>query len=253
VGYLRSTLRRLVRHAGYDIVPIHNAPRNTFLGIGGLNVQTVIDVGANRGQFAKNARKLFPNAIIHCFEPLPMAAEALEHWAASQAGKIRVHRMAVGAEKGRAVMWHHIDHDPSSSLLPTTSITDSIFPQTRRRREIEVAITTLDSHFGAYLAMGLGRLLVKVDVQGFEDRVIAGGQKIFRIVDIAILEISVRSLYEGQPGFSEILFALKELGLFYIGNLEQIHDAKGQPIYFDAVFARAFPFSSDDQKVTISV
>jgi len=170
-----------------------------------------------------------------------MAAEALEHWAASQAN-IRVHRMAVGAEMGRAVMWHHIDHDPSSSLLPTTSINDSIFPQTRRRCEIEVAITTLDSHFGPYLATGMGRLLVKIDVQGFEDRVIAGGgSKIFRIADIAILEICVRPLYEGQPGFSEILNALNELGLFYIGNLEQVHDAKGQPIYFDAVFARAFP------------
>jgi FkbM family methyltransferase len=248
MSYLRSTLRRVIRHCGYDIVPVHNAPRHTFLGIGGLDVETVIDVGANHGQFAKKARELFPNAIIHCFEPLPVAADALENWAASQTGEIRVHRMAVGAEPGRAMMWHHIDHDPSSSLLPTTSTNDLIFPQTRRRREIEVAITTLDSHFGGELATGLGRLLVKVDVQGFEDRVIAGGRNIFGTAGVAILEICVRPLYGGQPGFSEILRTFKELGLFYIGNLEQIHDAKGQPIYFDAVFARAFPFSSDDQK-----
>jgi hypothetical protein len=63
------------------------------------------------------------------------------------------------------------------------------------------------------------------------------------LADIIILEISVRRLYEGQAEFAEIVAELNELGLFYIGNLDQQHDAFGQPIYLDAVFARQFPFS----------
>jgi FkbM family methyltransferase len=233
-------VRNLFFQAGYDILPVHNSPRKSFLGISSMNLDTVLDVGANRGQFARSAREHFSNATIHCFEPLPAAADALEAWATTQNGKVVVHRMAVGATEGSARMWHHLDHDPSSSLLPTTSDNDQMFPQTVRRREIEVPVTTLDKSFAA---ASFGRLLVKVDVQGFEDHVIEGGKKTFAAADVAILEISVRPLYEGQPKFAVILRKLEEAGLFYIGNLEQIHDPKGQPVYFDAVFARNFPFS----------
>lgn len=243
MAFVRNMVRRLIRRMGYQLVPNQNAPSLTFLGIGSRAVDTVIDVGANRGQFARQARKFFPNAVIHCFEPLPEAAEALKKWAASEAGQVDVHQMAVGAESGKVMMWEHIDHDPSSSLLQTTDTTEELFPQTRRRRQVQVSICTLDAIFGDDLTTRFGRLVVKVDVQGFEDRVVAGGQRIFSIADVAILEIAVRQLYEGQPTFAKIVNELGKLGLSYIGNLDQHHDAMGQPIYFDAVFARRYPFS----------
>src|SRR5256885_959561 len=35
-------------------------------------IRTVVDIGANVGQFAEAARRAFPQAILHCFEPLPL-------------------------------------------------------------------------------------------------------------------------------------------------------------------------------------
>lgn len=239
-----ATLRRLLRHTGYHLVPNHNAPQLTFLGIGHQHINTVIDVGANRGQFARQVRELFPNAIIHCFEPLPAAAEALETWAASQSNKVQVHKVALAEKPGRAMMWQHIDHDPSSSLLPATETLNQLFPQTRRSREVEVPVERLDDVLGNDPTVENGGILIKVDVQGLEDRVIAGGQKIFALADVAILEISVRELYEGQPKFAQIVNSLQQFRLDYIGNLDQQHDRLGQPLFFDAVFSREFPFST---------
>jgi hypothetical protein len=142
-------------------------------------------------------------------------------------------------------MWQHVNHDASSSLLEATYTNDCLFPQTRRRRQVAVPVETLDMVFGNELADGFNGLLVKVDVQGFEDRVIAGGREVFGVADLAIMEIGVRELYYGQPSFAQIVSALSELGLFYIGNLGQWHDAIGQPIFLDAVFARRFPFSTE--------
>jgi FkbM family methyltransferase len=242
---VRRAARDLILRTGYHFVASHNVPQLTFLGIGHHAVNTIIDVGANRGQFARRAREWFPNAVIHCFEPLPAAAEELYQWADRQKTKVNVHKIAIGAESGKAMMWHHIDHDFSSSFLRATVNTDDLFPQTRRRDQVEVTVSTLDEIFINELATGFDGLLVKLDVQGFEQQVIAGGRKIFGVSDIVILEISVRQLYYGQPEFAQIVAELSELGLFYVGNLDQQHDALGQPIYLDATFARRFPFAGE--------
>ena len=40
-------------------------------------VRTILDVGANTGQFLRTARALFPNAFVFAFEPNPSAAQVL--------------------------------------------------------------------------------------------------------------------------------------------------------------------------------
>jgi FkbM family methyltransferase len=42
----------------------------------GIHPQTIIDVGANVGQFTIAAAKLFPKLQIHSFEPLPACTSA---------------------------------------------------------------------------------------------------------------------------------------------------------------------------------
>jgi FkbM family methyltransferase len=92
--------------------------------------------------------------------------------------RVHMHKIAIGSESGKELMWHHVNHGFSSSLLCSTDTNDRLFPQTRLRRQVEVPVGTLDEIFITELDTGLGRLLVKLDVQGFEKRVIAGGRKI---------------------------------------------------------------------------
>ena len=73
---------------------------------------------------------------------------------------------------------------------------------------------------------------------GYEDRVIAGGKRLFELAAACILEVSLDSLYEGQAEFMELLTMLDGLGFRYGGNLEQSYDQDGHCIYLDAVFRR---------------
>ena len=79
-------------------------------------------------------------------------------------------------------------------------------------------------------------ILIKIDVQGYEDRVIKGGAKTFTQATACILEVSIEHLYENQPSFGDLLIMLGDLGFDYAGNLFQSYTADGDVIQFDAVF-----------------
>src|SRR3954453_6786862 len=94
-----------------------------------LDFATVVDIGANRGQFSLVARRCFPSARIIAFEPLPEPARRFR--AALAADRlITLHQVAIGATKGVATM-HVSAEDDSSSLLPITDLQQSLFAGTR--------------------------------------------------------------------------------------------------------------------------
>ena len=84
-----------------------------------------------------------------------------------------------------------------------------------------------------------GEILIKVDVQGFEDKVIAGGVETFKKAKVVLIENSFVELYESQPLFDDIYMKLKELGFEYRGALQQkIAKNTGQIISEDSMFIR---------------
>jgi FkbM family methyltransferase len=54
--------------------------------------------------------------------------------------------------------------------------------------------------------------LVKIDVQGFEAKVIAGGTSTLRDAQRIIVETSLKPIYQGQPLLPEVLFTLTQCG-----------------------------------------
>ena len=82
------------------------------------------------------------------------------------------------------------------------------------------------------------QILVKLDVQGFEDRVIAGGETIFKMAAACIVEVCLDDLYEGQANFKQLLEMLDRLGFQYAGNLDKTYGKDGHCIFLDAIFLR---------------
>ena len=61
-------------------------------------------------------------------------------------------------------------------------------------------------------------ILIKIDVQGYEDKVLAGADRVLSRSKAAIIEVSFRELYEGQPLFDSIHATLKQKGFTYMGK-----------------------------------
>lgn len=230
-------VKRCINPTGLDIIRLHNNPQVTLLGLRHLNIATVIDIGANVGQFAKKAELIYPHATFFCFEPVPPSFEKLNAWASKEAKvKVNTFNVALGDQEGTIDMCFHDEFSPSSSILDTTQTAESLYPVMKSQKRISVTLTTLDRALG--LADLKHDVLVKMDVQGFEDRVIRGAGNVLKQTKAVIVEISLDTLYESQATFKDIFNLLDAQGFRYAGNLDQKYASDGHVIFLDAVFLR---------------
>ncbi len=65
--------------------------------------KTIIDIGANKGQFSLAARYWLPDAKIIAFEPLPRAAEIYRR-VFQEDQKVTIHQVAIGPEAGKSII-----------------------------------------------------------------------------------------------------------------------------------------------------
>ncbi len=233
-----KTVKTLLHRVGLDIVRVNNSPQVTLLGLRELPFKTIIDVGANTGQFGRKISAFFPSAMLYCFEPLPVPYDALSAWAKTQEGRVTTYNLAIGEKDAEVEMFFHKDHSPSSSLLATTTLNEQYYPFTKGQRRVSVKQMMLDTAVKEVHAELLSEILIKLDVQGYEDRVIAGGTEIFKRASACIVEVCLDTLYDGQAGFKDLVMMFDDLGYQYAGNLEQTYGKDGHCVFLDAVFLR---------------
>jgi FkbM family methyltransferase len=229
-----AAVKKAVQRLGFDIVRYRGSGPTALCGLGNLDCRTIIDVGANQGQFAKEARRLFPKARIHCFEPVPSALEVLVPWA-EQDGGVEVHRVALGPEAGTTQFHIFEEYTPASSVL---SSAHTPVATTQAAQTIDVPVETLDQVFQPIEALCEGPVLLKLDVQGYEGHVLRGGLNVLNAVDACVLEVCNAPLYEGQSTFAEIHALTQAAGLRFVGTSYQGFEPDGRVSYFDAVFRR---------------
>lgn len=200
-----------------------------------MGITTVLDIGANTGQFSTSIRKVLPKARIYAFEPVEECYLKLSQRMRAD-DFFECFPYALGAEDGRTAL-NKNEFTPSSSILPMTEGHVAEFPFTAEASTTEVEVRSLDS-----VAPTLdlrGPLLVKMDVQGFEGRVVEGGRETLSRAEVVIVEVLLTEFYEGQTTFHELYGELSELGLSFSGVMEQAHSSSNdRPLYCDTIFVR---------------
>jgi FkbM family methyltransferase len=201
-----------------------------------LGIETVIDIGANVGQFSLVIHEICPAARIYAFEPLPECYEILCR-RMSGVQRFRAFNCALGRAKGRVEFFRN-EFSQASSALPMRPLHMEGFPYTKETERITVDMIRLDD-VGEELTIE-GPMLCKIDVQGYEEGVIRGGEGMIRKAKVVIVEVSYRPLYEGQPLFHEVYSLMVSLGFDYHGNLDEFRSPMDASVLqTDAVFIKA--------------
>lgn len=236
---MRPVAERAAGMVGMRIVPAGQCPDAAWLGLSKLPIRTVLDIGACNGGFAQSIlAPRFPNAVIHSFEPSPDAFPHLKAKADASGGRHMAHNFGLGETAETLTLHSAVDALPASSLLPSTAECTSAFPQVANTRDFTVEIKVLDEIAATLQPAITGGLLVKIDVQGFEDRVIRGGRKTIAQALAVIVEVQNAFLYDGQPTFRDIFMELDALGFAFSGVLDQYTGPEGQVLYYDAIFTK---------------
>jgi FkbM family methyltransferase len=196
---------------------------------------TVIDVGANVGQFSVAASNEFCHADIYPIEPDPQTATKLSQ-NLPPITAANIIKKAVGERDGTIVFNVNVDSQVSS-ILPLGDDRQRAFPKSVVMQQISVPLATLDSIFSSIpLAEPI---LLKIDVQGYEDKVIAGASNILNSVSWIVMEVSFARLYEGELDFMSIISIMSKHGFRFVRplNFHQVRKSL-DIIEMDALFER---------------
>lgn len=230
-------IRQIIRRCGYDLVRYDERfllwwrteiIRRDAIGL-------LIDVGANRGQTGQHFRASGFSGRIVSFEPSSRAFESLEVLARSDPNW-HAERVALGAREGDVTL-HISGNSASSSVLPMLDRHSAVAPEAEYVETELVPMRQLDS-FRQALALTAPSWL-KLDTQGYEDRVLAGARETLDTVRAIECELGLASLYEGQPDISAIIGTLSAHDFVPVALSPAFVDpATGELLQLDGIFVR---------------
>lgn len=186
----------------------------------------IFDVGAHHGESVVYLKTLFPNASIHSFEPDPDSFDVLS---ASAIEGVSYFNLALSDADGMASFYRNkISHTNSLFKVNLNSrdsigIANAVAENDTQyfegfNEEVKVAATRLDSFSKQH---SIGQIdLLKIDVQGAECRVLAGGSVTLRNTKVIVLEINFFDYYEHQTSFLDIENILSPLGFRFFSISE---------------------------------
>jgi len=239
---VKTFAKSLLGRLGYELrrKPVDNhtdASAEMARLLAGVERPVVFDVGAKVGNTVLRYRKLLPNATIHAFETCEATFQTLTERTA-QLPNVTLHRCGLGATTG--TMKFNVNRSPStSSILDASEEVTSISGARKFERveQVEVPIQSLDD---ALRDTGVDRVdLLKLDVQGAEPQVIAGGARSLseRRVRMIFAEMIVSPFYKGQLPLHEVLALLDRHGYVVYGFYD-LSAFAGPLRQFDALFVR---------------
>jgi FkbM family methyltransferase len=244
---LLKWFQRTLRQAGVDVTrydPLRAVESRRQRLLETLGIDTVLDVGANVGQFAQTLRAHGYKHRMVSFEPLSnafaqLSAQArLDHdWECIQT--------AIGDQEGEVEI-NVAQNSFSSSILPMCDAHLASAPDSVYQRRERVPLHRLDSYESKWKTAAC-HLFLKIDVQGFERQVFEGARRTLAQARALEVELSLVPLYQDQPLALEIVEFLSRAG-FRLVSLEPgfADPVTGQLLQVDGIFSIGLGMKAGD-------
>ena len=240
VNAVQGTLRRM----GYELQPYDRGipvqPRDDDFRrvklMASRGITVVLDVGANIGQFALRTRAAGYEGRIVSFEPMSAAfAELSERAGPDPAWDCRREALGSSTERSRINI---SQNSYSSSLLPIEDRHVGSAPGSAYVGAEEISVVPLDSIWDEVVASS-DRPFLKLDVQGFELVALLGAERSLAGLAGVETELSLVPLYEGAPGYRDVIDHLERAGFRLAGLEPNFFDPEtAELLQADAIFVR---------------
>lgn len=175
----------------------------------GFKPSTILDIGANQGHWTEMCQEIFSPQICQLVEPQPDLCERLLRRAAERHGAWKVFPVALGSKETELNLHLTANRAASSLLAPKEGVVPDAWGTKSNERQTVRVVRLDDLLAGGELQQAD---LVKIDVQGFEGEVIAGGKETLAAAKRLVVEVSLDAIYEGQPLLHDVMSSLEELG-----------------------------------------
>ena len=226
---------RTFRRMGIDIRPSYQSP-SLIDFLRSRQVDLVLDVGANVGQFGQSVLNIGYRGQIVSFEPI---AEVFERLSANIAAHPNwtARNFALGNTEGQAEI-SVSQNTVFSSLRPQTELAADFDASSRTLRKEMIAIKRLDDIFAEFRSRNI---LLKIDTQGFEKDVLLGAAQSLGAILGVQLEIPIGQLYQQSWDMQQALAFMAERGfvLCQTSVVNTMPEDRAAALELDCVFRRA--------------
>lgn len=198
------------------------------------NIKTIIDVGANKGQYAKEMRELGFKGDIISFEPLKEAYSILAQ-ESNKDKKWYIHNFALGSSN-EVLEINVASNLASSSILEMEKSHIEALPYIKYVSKEKINLRQLDNVWNDLIAEHPKEYYLKIDTQGFENEVLKGSENVLAHIKGIQLEMSLTTLYSNEWLFDEMYDYLKKKGYQLSGLEPQFYDTNGKLLQMDGIF-----------------
>lgn len=199
------------------------------------NIELILDVGANIGQFGSLLRRIGYDRKIISFEPLSTAYKQLS-LISNNDPKWEIKNIALGDEDGEAEINVAAGTAASSSILEMLPTHTEIKPQSNFIDKEVIQIRKLDTVFED-LIQDCKEIYLKIDTQGYEKNVLVGATESLRLIKGIQIEMSLVELYKGEMLYAEVIAWLNDIG-YHLHSIEPgFYDKEsGRLLQMDGIF-----------------
>lgn len=168
----------------------------------GIEINRVLDIGANSAQWSIELKKVCPNAEVYLMEPLPQMKIYLEDFCAKNIGCKYFMNAAGDKNETLYITTYGEDITGSNLLAEEDDYLKSV------KKQVPVEVITIDSLVENKLIQI--PQLTKIDVQGYELKVLQGASKLFGTTEIFIIEVTLFAFNPGSSLAAEVIQYMNE-------------------------------------------
>lgn len=195
----------------------------------------ILDIGARHGWFFHCWQDWCPDAQVHAFEPVQEAFDTAMHLYGSHP-LVKINQAGVGCNEGFLNIKIFEKSGASNSFLPLRKETwDEVQFETGSVTERAVPVTTIDAYLRKESLPDV--YLLKIDVQGYELKVLEGAEATLPRIDHIFVETGIVPFYEGAPRFTDIYEFLSQRG-FHLMAMQAWHRGNHKLMETDMLFRR---------------
>ncbi|MEB3160914.1 MAG: FkbM family methyltransferase [Synechocystis sp.] len=180
-------------------------------------INTVLDVGANEGQFVEELRRIGYGGKIISFEPISTVFAQLAKKAKNDPNW-DIYNLALGEENTEKSIYIS-DYTVFSSFLKTnTWCEDNLNHDALAQKEELVIVRRLDNILPEIIqSLDQARIYLKLDTQGYDLQVFAGTEKLRKLILALQSEMSILPIYEGMPHVTQSITVYEKAGFEIAG------------------------------------